>query len=445
MLLFQPFVCSCHCKCCCSKYCCSKYHRCKFGLSVLMIGTLLLFVISGCAQQSSRHATVPEVEVQRILSSSLLLADANPALMNEAQTVLSQDPLAVNAEMRRFIRHYVSSESSANSKLQQLVQTLLHGGMLGVSYNPQKTYSAEQTFYYQEGNCLSFSMLMVALGREVGLKVWFNEVQVPPTWDMQSERTQVNYRHMNVVVKADRRQAAKGDKIIDINMSNYSVDYAQRRVSDDYAVAQFYNNLAMESLIGNELAPAFLLLRAALDLEPELSFLWGNLGTLYRRAEHFDEAEVAYLKGLQLDAEDLMIVSNLGRLYRQMDNPNQAEYYDQLAARYRANNPYYRYAQAEQAFASRQFNEALESINEALESISAAIEGYTQDHRFYFLAAEINSALGQTWAAQRQLQKAISLRRDDDLKRRYQERLAEITRHSYRDSRHKSTVELTTH
>ncbi|WP_439135668.1 tetratricopeptide repeat protein [Pseudomaricurvus sp.] len=393
--------------------------RRKFGLSVVA-GTLFLLSVVSCVQQSAdvvlmNGGRLSDTEVQRLLDSQMLLADANPDALDSARALLAQDPLAVNGEMRRFIHAYVAAESSSNSKLQQLLQALLHGGLLGVSYNPMKTYTAAETFYYQEGNCLSFSMLTAALGREVGLNVRFNEVQVPPTWDMQSARTQVNYRHMNVVVKAGRQR-----KIVDINMSNYSVDYQQDLVSDDYAVAQYYNNLAMESLINGEPAVSFLLLREALTREPELSFLWGNLGTVYRRAGYYHEAEVAYLKGLQLDGADLMIVSNLARLYRQMDSPDKADYYEQLAASYRARNPYYRYSQAGEAFATRQ-------LDDALDNITAAIEAYSQDSRFYFLAAKINRALGRNGEARRQLQMAMSLTGDDAQRRLYRETLAELT------------------
>lgn len=386
----------------------------RFGVSVLT-GVLMLLSVSGCTLQNPDVSSVPEAEVQRLLDSELLLADANPEAVRAAETLLSEDPLAVNADMERFIHTYVSSESAPVSKLQQLLQALLHGGLLGISYNPMKTYSAAETFYYQEGNCLSFSLLMVALGREVGLKVRFNEVQVPPSWDMQNARTQVNYRHMNVVVNAGRQR-----RIVDINLGNYREEYDQDLVPDEYAVAQYYNNLAMESLIDGEPAAAFLLLREALALQPDVSFLWGNLGTVYRRGGHYREAEVAYLKGLQLHSGDLMIVSNLGRLYRQLGDLEQAQHYEQLAARYRARNPYYRYSQAGEAFASQK-------LDSALENITAAIEGHNQDPRFYGLAAQINSALGRKGEAQRQLQKAIVLARDESQKRQYQKWLAELT------------------
>lgn len=386
----------------------------RFRLSVLA-GMFLLLSVTSCTLQNPGVSQVPEAEVQRLLDSELLLADADPQAVRAAEALLSQDPLSVNADMKRFIHTYVASESAPVSRLQQLLQALLHGGLLGISYNPMKTYTAAETFYYQEGNCLSFSLLLVALGREVGLKVRFNEVQVPPSWDLQNARTQVNYRHMNVVVKAGRQR-----KIVDINMGNYREEYDQDLVPDEYAVAQYYNNLAMESLIDGEPAVAFLLLREALALQPDVSFLWGNLGTVFRRGGHYREAEVAYLKGLQLNSGDLMIVSNLGRLYRQLNDVEQAEYYEQLAARYRAKNPYYRYSQAGEAFASQK-------LDSALENITAAIEGHNQDSRFYGLAAQINSALGRKGEAQRQLQKAVSLADDESQKRQYLKQLAELT------------------
>lgn len=396
----------------------------------------LVLVLQGCAPVTPRATMLGTIEARdldRILSGEVLLNSApahqlDSALEspNTSARVHHVEPkaeqvLALNDDMRWFVDTYVSDSSSSERRLQSLLRAIFHGGMLGLEYDPLKTYNAADTFRYQEGNCLSFTNMFVALGREAGLKVWFNEVKVPPTWDMHSASTHVYYRHMNAVVKTHR-----GTHIVDLNLENYDVDYPQHRVSDEYAIAQFYNNRAMELLFEGDIVQAFHLIRAALQLEPELAFLWGNLGTIYRRGHWYDEAEIAYRQVLSLEPSNLMAMSNLGRLYRQMaasDNDGyylqQADYFDQLASRYRLKNPYYHYHLAQQALDQRAFDVALTHIE-------AAIDGYREDHRFYFLAAKIHGALGQARHAQAHLHKAAKWTRDETQKRRYHNKLAAI-------------------
>ncbi len=324
---------------------------------------------------------------------------------------MSQQVLALNDDMRLFVDLYVDKDNNTATRLRDLLQAIFHSGTMGLEYDPLKTFNAADTFFLQQGNCLSFTNMFVALGREAGLKVFFNEVSVPPTWDMQSASTHVYYRHMNAVV-----QTSRGRHIVDLNMENYDVDYPQRRVSDAYAMAQFFNNRAMELLFEERWQASFQHLRAALELEPEQTFLWGNLGSLYRRVGYFDEAELAFRQALSLDSRNLMAMSNLSRLYRQMDRLAEAEIYDQKVVYHRKKNPYYRYHQAQEALKAQQ-------LEMAQGHIKAAILAYDKDHRFYFLAARIDTAMGNRSRAQRYLQRAADLTRDTEQKARYNRKL----------------------
>ena len=361
------------------------------------------FVADGAKPQSGDAISAGAAEYVGAVSS-----DLSPA--TDIDT-MSQQVLALNDDMRLFVDLYVDKDSNTATRLRDLLQAIFHSGTMGLEYDPLKTFNAADTFFLQQGNCLSFTNMFVALGREAGLKVSFNEVSVPPTWDMHSASTHVYYRHMNAVV-----QTSRGRHIVDLNMENYDVDYPQRRVSDEYAMAQFFNNRAMELLFEERWQASFQHLRAALELEPEQTFLWGNLGSLYRRIGHFDEAELAFRQALSLDSRNLMAMSNLSRLYRQMDRIAEAEIYDQKVVYHRKKNPYYRYHQAQEALQARQ-------LDIAQGHIKAAILAYDKDHRFYFLAARIDTAMGNRSRAQRYLQRAADLTRDTEQKARYNRKL----------------------
>ncbi len=380
----------------------------NYRVVVVAIGLLLLF---GCAHSPSIEIAINAAETDRILQGKVFFPSQQSSNFTEDIALLGEPVLTLNDDMRLFVDLYVDHNVNSGAKLRQLLKAIFHGGMLGLEYDPLKTYSAADTFYFQQGNCLSFTNMFVALGREAGLKVWFNEVKVPPTWDMQSASTHVYYRHMNAVV-----QTTRGRHIVDLNMENYDLDYPQQRVSDEYAMAQFFNNRAMELLFEEQWQASFRHLRAALELQPEQAFLWGNLGSLYRRAEFFPESELAFKKSLELDSRNLMAMSNLSRLYRQLGQERDADILEKRVVYHRLNNPYYRYYQAQQALDTRE-------LAQALTHIEAAIDGYDKDHRFHFLAAKVSSAQGKFTRAQKYLQRAAQLTKDRAQKDRYSHKL----------------------
>lgn len=378
-------------------------------------GWLLWFVIlllAGCAHNPLQVEALTEDQTRQLLSGEVFLdAHTSAGQIDQQIDTMSREVLALDDDMRMFVDTFTAGAYTTETRLRHLLRAIFHSGMLGLEYDPLKTYTATDTFYFQQGNCLSFTNMFVAMGREAGLKVWFNEVKVPPTWDMQSASTHVYYRHMNAVV-----QTRRGKHIVDLNMENYDVDYPQRKVSDDYALAQFFNNRAMELLFDNDWQGSFLNLRAAIELEPDLAFLWGNLGSLYRRADQFELAELAFRKALEKDPRNLMAMSNLGRLYRQYGQDHKAVELEERVVRHRNKNPYYQFHLAQQALNDRELEQALDHIH-------AAIKHYNKDHRFFFLAARINTALGNAQIAQKHLQRAADLTRDEEQKQRYHHKL----------------------
>ena len=61
------------------------------------------------------------------------------------------------------------------------------------------TRTASDTFHDRQGNCLSFTMLFVALAREAGLTANYQSVQVQPTW--ANDGQVVIASHVNAVVR----------------------------------------------------------------------------------------------------------------------------------------------------------------------------------------------------------------------------------------------------
>ena len=369
---------------------------------------ILLLWLSGCAVNSP----VPGLPVTAAQQAWLL--SGKPLLGEDAAPLVMPDDPVMNLspEMVAFAHRAVSDRAADRIKLRELLTAVMHPGALGLEYEASATYTAQEVFSRRRANCLAFTNFVVALMREVGLNVHYNEVDVPYVWDMSDNSTLILYKHINAVVRLRNLP----DKVVDIAMEEYDTSYKQRKIPDTLALAQHYNNRAMEFLMQDNYPEAIRYMAAALDIEPGVSYFWSNLGAVYRRSSRLEAAELAYRLALQHDPSDLVAVSGAARLYDQLGERETAQALHDKAEYFRKINPYYRYRQGLDAFARHEYLFALEHTG-------AAIRYYNKEHRFYFLRAAIYSRLGNDKQAEKNLLKAISLTDDAKQNSRYRRKM----------------------
>ncbi len=371
----------------------------------LAAALLLCGLLSACSQlPQTQLLNAPSV--QSVLEGEALITRG---LIQEYREP-SEDVLSMNEDMRRFVHAYVPRNLKPRKKLDALLYALMHKGVLGLDYQPQVTSTAEQTFRNQRGNCVSFSLLFVAMARELGLRVSFNDVAVPPQFDLQEGSTVVMYKHINTLVDFPHSDTA----VVDINLERYQNHYIQRRISDERAFAQYYNNRGVAHLVGGDLAAAYNYLRKGIEVAPKDSIAWGSLGTLYRRNGLLEEAEVAFLRGLELNRSNSTILSNLGYLYTTLGDTERAKAYHQQVLAVRERNPYYRYALAKNALEKN-------DLLKAMHDIDWALKRRDEEHKFWFLAAQIRVRLNGVADALPYLSKAMELVKDSNTLAHYQQ------------------------
>jgi tetratricopeptide (TPR) repeat protein len=215
--------------------------------------------------------------------------------------------------------------------------------------------------------------MFVAMGRELGLKVSYQEVDIPPDWSMTGE-TYLLSQHVNALV--DMHSALS--RIVDFNTSNFSVQNESRVISDERARAHYYNNIGVEHMLAGETSLAFANLRQSLLEDPTFSPAWVNLGILHRRENLPVYAEASYLEALEFDELNLMAMSNLANLYEEQGNTAAAKLYEDKVKSHRRNNPYYRYQVANTAFNDGDYEKAIDNLK-------IAIRQRKDDDRLYFL------------------------------------------------------------
>jgi tetratricopeptide (TPR) repeat protein len=381
--------------------------QCRQAIVILLTAICLSWICCGC-QMVRSHPPPTQALLDRVLSGESLLGDRAARL-----SLPEDDIFGITTDMREFLNMHVLSTESNYFKLERLTEAMMDES-LGWKIDSFKTYTAADTFYHRQGNCLSYAIMMIVLGRELCLELYFNEVHIPPVWDMQTEHTVVLLRHVNVLAEVDARRI-----ILDPDLEEYDSSYPQFRIADIAAEAYYYNNRGSDYLNANNMEQAFLYFRKALTLQPEQAFLWVNLGVLYLRYGHYQEAEAAFLHALELDSSDITAISNIQFLYVKQGNTKLANYYRQEAERSRMNNPYYRYFLAKQLLDDNQ-------PDLALKHIKWSIRKYGREHRFHFLAAKVYARLGKPDDAKKSLERAAKLTEDEENLLLYQSKIARL-------------------
>jgi tetratricopeptide (TPR) repeat protein len=320
---------------------------------------LVFLVIVGVAAVSpaaKAPTEEPKYPAEVLMSGEILDAASDPP-----ELVGTQDVLALSDEMRQFIRANVNPGATDVFKLQQLIDAIMGKTTFDLEYD-ENTRTASETFHRQLGNCLSFSTMFVSLARGAGLKVDYQEVDIPPDWSMRKDVFVLN-RHINVSVDL----GAAGIHVVDFNISDFKTTYDVREISDQRGIAHFFNNLGVEKMQFGDTVSAFACFRRAIVVdEQRFSPAWTNLGTLYRRNDLFEYAEAAYLHALKADPRDTVAMSNLVRLYSKLGEGEKAEVLRKRVHEHRLRNPYYLYLIAREAFFDHEYDTAIDYLKQAI-------------------------------------------------------------------------------
>ena len=380
-----------------------------YGSLPLAVMLLLLVLGAGCATAPGLK-NVSQAEQQRVLSGASLALDAE-----RIRVAPDVDVMGLTEDMKAFVRKAVSQSRTGGEKLKALLEAVVSPRRLGLVYDGTASYTASETYRHRRANCLSFTTMIIAMLRYAGFHAEFNNVDIPPIWDLQNNNMLVMYRHVNTIVS----WPGGGREVVDINMDEYNFHYPQHSVRDEVAIAQFYNNRGVEFLLQGNITDAFRYLRKAISLAAEVPYLWVNMGALYRNQGLLQDAEIAYRKALEADPVNLVAISGAERIYKDLGMTELSAKFARQAQYFRERNPYYMYTVARQAFLAGDYSKAIQDIN-------AAIRRYDEEHRFYFLQGVIYKALGESVLAQTSFDMAIKLSASDKQADKYRSKLQKI-------------------
>lgn len=325
--------------------------RCLAVLALLAIG-------SGCALRADYADEVNALP-------PLQLPDSLVQVSEVAAQVTTPNLLALDDEMRDFVRRYVAGVPRGRSRLWSLHRAI-RGASLGISYDPAAEGSAQDVFYRGTANCLSYATLFVALAREAGLKAHYQWLHERPQWTLQGERVMVRL-HVNTLVRADHQ----GHYMVDIDPLPTRDIAGSTVLHDSDAQALYHANIAMYLLADKHTRDAWLHSVRALQLSPSMAQLWVNLGVIYRHAGQHQQAQRSYQRALQLDPGNHSAMNNLMVLYKIEGRDELGAYWEERVRRHRDTNPYYYAWLADSAAQEGDWRAARDNYARALELLPA--------------------------------------------------------------------------
>lgn len=376
--------------------------------------------LSACTVQPSivEHLPPQTFSEDALLTGTVILS--RPVVEKDLPNI---DILAINRDMHLLLDSVDGATKSA--RLNTLMEKLQDQNF-SLLYDADATLNASTVFVEQRGNCMAFSVFMVAMARELGINAQFNEVLVPETWSLKNQQIFV-YQHINVIANLDIEQ-----RMLDFNFVEYQPIYRQATLEDTDAFARFYSNLSMDFLSDQKYTDAFLYIRKALALSPQSADLWNNLGAVYRAGGHPDHAASAYRVSLVIDGTNTMALSNLERVLTEEGDWQSTNIISEHLQRYREQNPYYWYGNALAAYKQGHYELAINDIK-------AAISLEKNDHRFHFLLGLLRFKSGN-YGYRGHLQQALTLSAADRDQGRYRQKLEILGLEDIRPTRrHKAT------
>lgn len=311
---------------------------------------------------------------------------------------LPDDPaelLRIDDGMRTFFASRVRRGAALDTKVDDIVEAILGEGGMHFAYEPYGVYEARETFRRRRGNCLAYSMLVVAVAREFGVPASFNEVIVHPAWNRSGGLVLMS-RHINV-----RVASAGGDFELDLNLNDdLRIKRRSARVVDDKrAFAAAYGNAGVYRLAAGDRAEGLKLMEKATRLDPTYASAWSNLGGALALSDQLDRARICYERALAEERNAPAAISGLAQLHRKTGRIAEAEKLERIALRHRERNPYYLLHVARVEASSG-------NLDAARRHLKRAIRIKDDEPEFYELMAEVARGQGQESAAKRWLEKS---------------------------------------
>ena len=313
----------------------------------------------------------------------------DPVAQDEVMTLPPELKARVHAVL-------LAGDPSQTARFQRMVNFVVDDkDGLGMAYDESATYTVAQAYATRKANCLTFTLLVLALAKEAGLEAYPQEIGETLSW-REVDGTIYRENHINAGVR--------------IGSHRYSVDPAADliflprppvRVSHERLLAHYYNNVAVDRLQEGRTDVALRDMAVAEALDPNYATLWSNAGVMALHNGDAVTAELDYNRALSLNPSDASALFNMVQILRRNHDAREIEFRQRLG-------------RVEQKDPLQQFLQALDYEREgnfprAIASVRRAIQLKPDEHRFYAALARLYQRAGEFTRARSALASARSL------------------------------------
>lgn len=384
--------------------------------------SLFISLLSGCGSLSNTYR-------QSSTNTNELYSDkAYPTA--DTFVIETEDELfALDDEMRNMVKHVLRTERDEEKKARLLLAYIFSSNHISMSYDGGANLTAIDTFHGSKANCMSLTIMAYALANEAGMKLKFQDIQVPEYWVRKGSH-QLLMGHVNLLINkpASRlRNPVWSKEILQIDFDpGAAKDHFPRKVvSKNTIIAMFYNNKGAEALVRGEYDMAYAYLKSATQIAPLYHSAWGNLGVLYKINKQYNLAINTYKHALSLSPEDLNALENLALVFNELDRENEAKIINNKLHVKRLNNPHYHALLANEASYKSEYSSAISHLKKAIRLES-------KFHEFYFDLAKLYVKTQQLDLAKSSMKKALKLNKNIHTERKYNRKLNFLNQASVR-------------
>lgn len=249
--------------------------------------------------------------------------------------------LALPPELRGRLHAYLPPVRLPPAKrAERLVAFVFTPEGLGMRYRDGANHTVAESYATREANCLGFTLLFLALAREVGLPAGAQEIRETLAWSRQDETVYRN-SHVNAWVRLGARRYR-----FDVAADSFVSRHPPEPISDRSLLAHYHNNLAMAQLAQGALEPAARLMQAALSLAPGRASYWSNAGVLHLRRGDVAAADAAYRRALRLEPRNVDALFNSISLAQRRGDARGAARLRQRLEKVQRHDPFHHFLRA---------------------------------------------------------------------------------------------------
>lgn len=218
------------------------------------------------------------------------------------------DLLTVTDDMVAAAREAAAGRSP-RLQLVNLAGFLFDEDRFAFEHESAETLTAREAFERRRGNCVSSTILFIAMARSLGLPVNAALAVRDPEREQVEDLVVIN-RHLVATYRDP-----EGHAIFDFDIFREDAVLGFRAIDDRRLGSIHLSNRGVVRLLRGDIEAARALFEDAVRLTPDFAEGYGNLGVAYRRSGETGAALDAYLLALRLDPSSRPVRNNLRTLF----------------------------------------------------------------------------------------------------------------------------------